>query len=66
MTEEEYKEYKYQNKLKIAEGSKNPNFNDNYDEEKILELAKDGYSMGKIAEMISNDDFKASKKTTTY
>ena len=63
MTEEEYKEYKYQNKLKIAEGSKNPNFNDNYDEEKILELAKDGYSMGKIAEMISNDDFKASKKT---
>lgn len=63
MTEEEYKEYKYQNKLKIAEGSKNPNFNDNYDEEKILQLAKDGYSMGKIAEMISNDDFKASKKT---
>lgn len=63
MTEDEYKEYKYQNKLNISKGFKNPNFNDNYDEEKILQLAKDGYSMGKIAEMISNDDFKASKKT---
>lgn len=54
MTEDEYNEYKYQNKLNISKGSKNPNFNDNYDEEKILELAKDGYSMGKNC----RNDFK--------
>ena len=63
MTQEEYKEYKYKNKLNITKGSKNPNFNSNYDEEKILELAKKGISAGKIAEIISNNDFKASKKT---
>ena len=32
-------------------------------EEAFAYLTEDGYSMGKIAEMISNDDFKASKKT---